>query len=165
MWSLGCILYSLVYGHTPFHHIRAQWAKINAITNPKPNILFPATTSSSGESQGCERAPPVLIDMMRKCLQHDPKARPTVSQLLQVQYVPTKQDAAATVPNIPASILRKIKHTLNEEEWRHLIQVSRSSIVFVFEKRGSIVLRKYISKFSLFFESVFQKCDFDFDKT
>ncbi|XP_014485280.1 PREDICTED: uncharacterized protein LOC106749883 isoform X2 [Dinoponera quadriceps] len=124
VWSLGCILYSLVYGHTPFHHIRSQWAKVNAITNPKPNILFPAARFSSGdESQDCERAPPILIDVMRKCLQHDPKARPTVSQLLGVQYVPAKQNVATTVTDVPTSILMKIRHALNEEEWRHLIQV------------------------------------------
>ncbi|XP_032681624.1 uncharacterized protein LOC116849020 [Odontomachus brunneus] len=121
VWSLGCILYSLVYGHTPFHNIRSQWAKVNAITNPKPNILFPMFPNS--ESQAGERAPPVLIDVMRKCLQHDPKARPTVAQLLQVQYVPTKQNVATTMPDVPTSILMKIRHALNEEEWRQLIQV------------------------------------------
>ncbi|XP_024891463.1 serine/threonine-protein kinase MPS1 [Temnothorax curvispinosus] len=124
VWSLGCILYSLVYGYTPFHHIRSQWAKVNAITNPKPNISFPATTNSE-DRQSCERAPPILIDVMRKCLQHDPKARPTVSQLLQVQYVPTTPNTAQTsVPsNIPANVLVKIKHALNEDEWRLLVQV------------------------------------------
>lgn len=114
-------MYSLVYGHTPFHHIRSQWAKVNAITNPKPNISF--STFSSSESQASERAPPILIDVMRKCLQHDPKARPTVAQLLQVQYVPTKQNVATTVPDVPTNILMKIRHALNEEEWRQLIQV------------------------------------------
>jgi len=123
VWSLGCILYSLVYGYTPFHHIRSQWAKVNAITNPKPNISFPTTTNSEN-CQSCERAPPILIDVMRKCLQHDPKARPTVSQLLQVQYVPTTSTPLTSVPsNIPANVLVKIKHALNEDEWRLLVQV------------------------------------------
>ena len=123
VWSLGCILYSLVYGHTPFHHIRSQWAKVHAITNPKPNIHFPATLPSA-ESDKAIPSPPVLIDVMRKCLQHNPKARPTVAELLQIQYVPAKQEHISTsTPEIPANILVKIKHALNEDEWRQLIEV------------------------------------------
>ncbi|XP_018056964.1 PREDICTED: probable serine/threonine-protein kinase mps1 [Atta colombica] len=124
VWSLGCILYSLVYGYTPFQHIRTQWAKVNAITNPKPNISF-STTTNSENRQTYERTPPVLIDVMRKCLQHDPKARPTVSQLLQVQYVPSMPNTASiSMPSdIPANVLVKIKHALNEDEWRLLVQV------------------------------------------
>jgi len=116
----------MVYGNTPFHHIRSQWAKVNAITNPKLNISFPVTTfSTSGGSQDYERAPPILIDVMRKCLQHDPKARPTVLQLLQVQYVPIMQHVTpmSGVPDIPANVLVKIKHALSEDEWRQFIQV------------------------------------------
>ncbi|CAK9812746.1 Dual specificity protein kinase TTK [Anthophora quadrimaculata] len=119
VWSLGCILYSLVYGHTPFHHIRSQWAKVNAITNPKLNIPFPTTLSSDGNQ--IIPPPPILIDVMRKCLQHDPKARPTVTELLQIEYIPTKEEhVLTTLPEIPTNILVKIKHTLNEDEWRQL---------------------------------------------
>ncbi|XP_011863190.1 PREDICTED: serine/threonine-protein kinase MPS1 isoform X2 [Vollenhovia emeryi] len=122
VWSLGCILYGLVYGYTPFHHIRSQWAKVNAITNPKPNISFPVTTNGE-DRQNCERVPPVLIDVMRKCLQHDPRARPTVSQLLQVQYMPTTQNTVQTLPlNLPMNVLMKIKQAVNEDEWRLLVQ-------------------------------------------
>ncbi|XP_017789341.1 PREDICTED: serine/threonine-protein kinase MPS1 [Habropoda laboriosa] len=119
VWSLGCILYSLVYGHTPFHHIRSQWAKVNAITNPKLNIPFPKTLSSEGNK--IIPSPPILIDVMRKCLQHDPKARPTVTELLQIEYIPTKEEhVLTTLPEIPANILVKMKHTLSEDEWRQL---------------------------------------------
>ncbi|KOC66033.1 Dual specificity protein kinase TTK [Habropoda laboriosa] len=124
VWSLGCILYSLVYGHTPFHHIRSQWAKVNAITNPKLNIPFPKTLSSEGNK--IIPSPPILIDVMRKCLQHDPKARPTVTELLQIEYIPTKEEhVLTTLPEIPANILVKMKHTLSEDEWRQLTWVCK----------------------------------------
>lgn len=40
VWSLGCILYSLVYGHTPFQHITNFIAKMQAIINPNHAIEF-----------------------------------------------------------------------------------------------------------------------------
>ncbi len=41
VWSLGCIMYNLTYGKTPFHHITNSLLKLQAITNEKYNIEFP----------------------------------------------------------------------------------------------------------------------------
>ncbi|XP_014203423.1 serine/threonine-protein kinase pakF [Copidosoma floridanum] len=110
VWSLGCILYSLVYGVTPFNHIRQQWGKIRAITDPKHKINFPTTS-------GNEPVPLIIIDVLRKCLQREPKARPTVADLLEIPYL-QGDISRPIVPSVPSTILLKIKQALSDDEWK-----------------------------------------------
>lgn len=42
VWSLGCILYLLLYQKTPFGHIRNINAKMSAIASPGTSIEYPA---------------------------------------------------------------------------------------------------------------------------
>jgi serine/threonine-protein kinase TTK/MPS1 len=77
VWSLGCILYQMTYGQPPFAHLGGQFARIMAITDPKHAITFADT------GVGDVPVPPSLKGILRKCLNRDPEARPTVKQMLQ----------------------------------------------------------------------------------
>ncbi|KAF9169783.1 Dual-specificity kinase, spindle pole body (SPB) duplication and spindle checkpoint function [Mortierella sp. AD011] len=46
VWSLGCILYQMVYGKTPFSDVQNVFQKLNVITNANHRIEFPETVLS-----------------------------------------------------------------------------------------------------------------------
>lgn len=70
VWSLGCILYYIMYGKTPFQHIVRQAMKLFAITNENHTIEFPSFPR------------PELVETAKACLTRDPKKRPSVEMLL-----------------------------------------------------------------------------------
>jgi serine/threonine-protein kinase TTK/MPS1 len=88
VWSLGCILYLMAYGKTPFQHCRNPMEKLMAIVNDDYKIGFPA----------CEHRG--LVEVMKQCLQRDPKNRPSIPTLLQHRFLnPT---AAGTPRKTPS---------------------------------------------------------------
>ncbi|KAH6604797.1 ttk kinase [Trichoderma cornu-damae] len=76
VWSLGCILYQMVYGLPPFGHIANQMARCQAIINWDHHIEFPS------RGMGGAPVPPSLIRTLRRCLNRDQHMRPTCEELL-----------------------------------------------------------------------------------
>jgi serine/threonine-protein kinase TTK/MPS1 len=76
VWSLGCILYQMVYGRAPFAHIANQMQRCQAIINFNYAIEYPST------GVGGVRVPASLIRTLKRCLDRDQHRRPSAVELL-----------------------------------------------------------------------------------
>ncbi|CAI0395538.1 unnamed protein product [Linum tenue] len=89
IWSLGCILYQMVYGRTPFSQYTAFWSKLKVITDPNHQITYEPVSN------------PWLLDLMKKCLTWDRDKRWRIPQLLQHPFLaPPPAPAAAPQPSL-----------------------------------------------------------------
>lgn len=75
IWSLGCILYNLVYGRPPFDKYQDILSKIQAITNPLQVIPFPPLNNQK------------LLNCMKSCLRYNPSDRLSAKDLLEDPYL------------------------------------------------------------------------------
>ena len=69
IWSLGCILFQMAYGHTPFAAFPFI-QKMHAITDPGHTIDMPPLPNAA------------LMDVLRRCLDRSARARITMEVLL-----------------------------------------------------------------------------------
>eukprot|EP00549_Striatella_unipunctata_P015260 CAMPEP_0118678962 /NCGR_PEP_ID=MMETSP0800-20121206/3516_1 /TAXON_ID=210618 ORGANISM="Striatella unipunctata, Strain CCMP2910" /NCGR_SAMPLE_ID=MMETSP0800 /ASSEMBLY_ACC=CAM_ASM_000638 /LENGTH=398 /DNA_ID=CAMNT_0006574889 /DNA_START=39 /DNA_END=1235 /DNA_ORIENTATION=+ len=65
IWSLGCILYQMVFGRTPFAQLH-MFQKLQAIVNPNYQIDFPSDADEAA------------VDTIKLCLRRKPEDRPPI---------------------------------------------------------------------------------------
>ena len=79
IWSIGCIIYQMVYGKPPYAGFQGQ-NRLLAIMNPEVKIMYPDKTSKD------EVIPRSVIEVMKDSLHRDPNKRLTIDEMLQTRF-------------------------------------------------------------------------------
>ena len=107
VWSMGCILYQMVYGRPPFDRLSGE-KKLEAIMDPQHVVPFPphrVLDDPASEPVGAD-----LLDAMKGALTYEAAARATVPDLLRRLRAPPAEKSERLSETV--TISRKTLRTL-----------------------------------------------------
>lgn len=128
IWSLGIILYQMVYDHPPFADLEPM-QRLLRLSDPCLRIQFPPGHRLEGHSDVVKAQ---LKEVLEGCLQRDPKRRPSLPELLEHPFLRTSltvprgavrgsvEALMAGVLRVAGVALKAADVPLQDEDWQLL---------------------------------------------